>query len=355
MKKLYYIICAAALALLTFANTGCHSVDEWDDDVYGNFDALWTIMDEHYCFFSEKGIDWKETGARYRAQLRPDMTQEEFFNVCAAMLDELKDGHTNLSSWFNVSYYRRWWSDYPQNFDWRLIQEHYLDFNYSTANGMSYKILADSTVGYVYYSSFAYSVNHSFVNAMMMKMKDCKGMIIDVRDNGGGNLTGAEDLVSHFIDEKTLAGYIQHKTGPGHDAFSEPYPYYFEPVIGVRWLKPVIVLANRSTFSAANNFVSIMKSLPQVAVAGATTGGGSGAPFSSEIPCGWAVRFSASPIYDPEMRLTEHGVDPTEGFNVQMDTTAALDGRDTMLDFCIDVIRNLKTESDSTSRFVKNI
>ncbi|WP_438589109.1 S41 family peptidase [Duncaniella dubosii] len=56
--------------------------------------------------------------------------------------------------------------------------------------------------------------------------------------------------------------------------------------------KTVIVLANRSTFSAANNFVSVMKLLPGVRVVGATTGGGSGMPYSSELPCGWSVRFS---------------------------------------------------------------
>ena len=28
------------------------------------------------------------------------------------------------------------------------------------------------------------------------------------------------------------------------------------------------------------------------------TGGGSGLPFSSELPNGWSVRFSASPMYE---------------------------------------------------------
>ncbi len=344
MKR--YIKTAGAAAVTLATLTACHSIEEWDNDVYGNFDALWTVMDEHYCFFREKGIDWDEVGAKYRAQLKPDMTERELFDVCADMLAELKDGHTNLSSWFNVSYYRKWWSDYPQNFDWRLIQEHYLDFDYTTANGMSYKVLADGKVGYCRFASFAYSVSDSFVDEMMMTMKDTNGMIIDVRDNGGGALTGVETLASHFINERTLAGYIQHKTGPGHDDFSEPYPYYYDPVMGVRWLKPVIVLANRSTFSAANNFVSVMKGFEHVAVAGTTTGGGSGAPFSSEIPCGWGVRFSGSPIYDAEKRLTEHGVDPTPGFEIQMDTTAAVNGRDTMLDFCIDVLLNINTEQE---------
>ena len=83
--------------------------------------------------------------------------------------------------------------------------------------------------------------------------------------------------------------------------FSEPYPFYFDPAPSNRimWGKPVVVLCNRSTFSAANNFVSVMKCLPGVTVAGSTTGGGSGMPFSSELTNGWGVRFSASPVRDP--------------------------------------------------------
>lgn len=58
-------------------------------------------------------------------------------------------------------------------------------------------------------------------------------------------------------------------------------------------------------------------------------------PFSSELPNGWGVRFSASPVRDPEGHLTEFGVEPTEGCAVDMDPVQALEGRDTMLDFAI--------------------
>jgi C-terminal processing protease CtpA/Prc len=101
------------------------------------------------------------------------------------------------------------------------------------------------------------------------------------------------------------------------------------------WGKPVIVLCNRSTFSAANIFVSVMKSLPNVTIVGATTGGGSGMPFSSELTNGWSVRFSASPLRDPEGNLTEFGVEPSDGCAVDMDLNATLEGHDTILDFAI--------------------
>ena len=337
---------------------GCHTVESWDNNHRGNFDALWTILDEHYCFFDEKDVDWQQIGERYRAEINPDWDERELFPHCSRMLDELRDGHTNLISWFDVSYYRKWWSDYPQNYDQRLVEQYYLDFDYSSGSGFSYKYLEDRKVGYVRYSSFAYGISHSFVDIMMLTMKEADGMIIDVRDNGGGDIHNVGELVSHFIDERILGGYISHKTGPGHNDFSEPYPFYFEPIENhVKWFKPVIVLTNRSTFSAANNFVAVMKGLPQVAVVGDTTGGGSGMPFSSELPCGWGVRFSASPVYDAQMRLTEHGVDPTPGGDVDLDPELALKGVDTMLEFCIEVLNKAadnRTPRTSVSQIIKS-
>lgn len=317
----------------------CHPIEEWADDPRGNFEALWTVMDEHYCFFGQKGVDWDEIHDRYAPLVSDKMTDEELFWVCADMLAELRDGHTNLSAPFQSSYYRQWWSDYPQNFNLRLIQEHYFNFNYATVGALDYGILPEN-VGYIYYSSFSSTIGEGNLNHVLAALVTCSGLIIDVRDNGGGELTNVETLVRRFITDRTLAGYICHKSGPGHDEFSEPYAFYYDPAPTscVMWGKPVVVLTNRSTFSAANNFVSVMKSLPGVTVVGATTGGGSGMPFSSELPNGWAVRMSACSILDPSGHTTEFGIDPTEGCAVDLDPFAALSGRDTMLDFAVSLL-----------------
>ncbi len=81
-----------------------------------------------------------------------------------------------------------------------------------------------------------------------------------------------------------------------------------------------------------------MKQLPNVTVAGAVTGGGCGMPVSYELPNGWGIRLSASPLVDATGRSTEAGVEPTPGCEVDMDPQDAFDGRDTMLDFAIDYI-----------------
>lgn len=318
---------------------GCHRLDSWENDAKGNFEALWTILDEHYCFFSEKGVDWNEVHDRYAAKVSNRMNQEELFDVCAEMLNELRDGHTNLIAPFNTSYYRKWWSDYPQNYSARLIEECYLNFNYRTVGGIDYAILPEN-VGYVRYNSFASPIGEGNLDHVLAYLNVCSALIIDVRDNGGGELTNVETLVRRFITERMLAGYISHKTGPGHDSFSEPYAYYYDPAEKGRimWGKPVAVLASRGTFSAANNFVSVMKCLPGVKIVGSTTGGGSGMPYNSELPNGWGVRFSACSMLDPEGVSTENGVEPSAGCAVDMDPQQALEGHDTILDFAIKLL-----------------
>ena len=336
MRLKHYILPILAASLWLSA---CHEIEEYDNNPRGNFEQLWSILDEHYCFFEQKGVDWDEVHAKYAPRVSNKMTREELFRVCADMLDELRDGHTNLSAPFETSYYKKWWSDYPQNYDARLVEQYYFNFNYRTLGGITYGMLPQN-VGYMYYSSFSYPVGDSAMDAVLAYCASADGLIIDVRDNGGGSLTNVESIVSRFISKRTLAGSICHKTGPGRDQFSEPYKYYYNPAPAgrVMWAKPVVVLCNRSTFSAANNFVSVMKSLPNVTIVGATTGGGSGIPFNSELNNGWGIRFSASPVRDPEGNLTEFGVEPTEGCAVDLDPVEALNGRDTMLDFAITLL-----------------
>lgn len=330
------VIVSLVISLLMLA--GCHSVPEYADNPRGNFEALWTVLDEHYCFFSEKGVNWDAVHDRYARRISDEMTREELFGVCSDMLDELRDGHVNLTTPFATSYYRKWWSDYPQNFSMRLIEESYFNFNYRQASGLMYGFLPGN-VGYIYYGSFSSPVGKGNLDAALDYLSTANSLVIDIRDNSGGALSTVETFVSRFIDRPTVVGYISHKTGPGRDDFSEPRAITYKPAEQgrVRWGKPIALLVNRSTFSAANNFASVMKNLPGVILVGSRTGGGSGVPYSSEIPCGWGVRFSACPMYDSLGVSTESGVEPD--YPVDMDVDEALRGRDTILETAIAILQ----------------
>ncbi|MDE6332121.1 MAG: peptidase S41, partial [Muribaculaceae bacterium] len=239
MKRLGYIAVLLSIACVIDA---CHEIEEFDNGMSGNFDALWTTVDRHYCFFEQKNIDWDSVYRAYKPRVNDTMDVFAYFDLCADMLDELRDGHVNLSSSFKTSYYRKWWSDYPQNYNERLIQENYFNFEYNQAGGLTYGLLADSTIGYIRYPSFSYGIGEGTLDLIFYQMKDCLGLVIDIRDNGGGNLTNVEVLVSRFLESEIKAGAISHKTGPGHNEFSEPYAIFSKPAYDhVRWRRPVSV------------------------------------------------------------------------------------------------------------------
>ena len=315
MKRTSYLTTCLCLVLALF--TGCIREEEYDNSPRGNFEALWRIIDEQYCFLDYKQIDWDEVHDRYSGQIQDNMDGEALFEVLGNMLAELRDGHVNLYSAFNTARYWDWYLDYPRNFD-EAIVENYLGRDYRIGGGAKYTILEDN-IGYVYYGDFSAAIGDGNLDEMLSYLAICNGLIVDVRQNGGGNLTTAQKLASRFTDERVLTGYIMHKTGPGHSDFSDPEPVYTDPSDGVRWQKNVVVLTNRHSYSATNDFVNSMRCFPRVTLMGDKTGGGSGLPFSSELPNGWGVRFSASPHLSAEMEQIEFGIDPD--IKVDMDET----------------------------------
>lgn len=305
--KLKYII----LLITSLLFSSCFHEDSYENTKRGNFEALWKIMDERYCFFEYKNIDWDDIYQRYSVRIDENMDNDAFFDVLGEMLDELKDGHVNLIANHDRTRYWEWYLDYPDNFDEKVQRDDkYLGTDYMQAGSLKYRKLEDN-IGYIYYGSFQSGLGGANLTEALYRLAVCDGIILDIRNNGGGMLTNSEKLAERFFEEKTLVGHIQHKTGKGHNDFSKPYEIYVEPPEDrVRYLKKVVVLINRRCYSAANDFVNAMSYAPNVTLMGDNTGGGSGLPFHSELPNGWAVRFSASPMLNAEKEHIEFGIEP---------------------------------------------
>ena len=328
MKKYFLLFFCLSLFI------GCVDEEEQPDTPEGNFEALWKIMDEHYCFFDYKNVDWNSVYNIYKVRARGEISREQLFEVLTDMLSELRDGHVNLYSAFDYGRYWRWHEDYPTNFS-DTLQRRYLGTDYHIAGGLKYKIL-DDNIGYVYYESFSNGIGEGNLDEVIQHFMFCQGMIFDIRGNGGGTVTNVDKIAARFCNEKTLVGYSQHKTGKGHNDFSDLEPIYIEPSSNLRWQKPVVLLTNREVFSAANEFTQYMRCMPQVIQVGDQTGGGSGMPFTATLPNGWTVRFSACPNYDRDRNQTEFGIAPD--YNVAITDADFLRGKDTIIEFARNLI-----------------
>jgi len=326
-KQLLYIFC-----LLCALCTSCIDEETFENTPEGNFEALWKMIDEHYCFLDYKakeiGLDWNEVHTRYRQRINRKMTNSQLQEVLTEMLSELRDGHVNLYTSADVSRYWHWYEDYPRNWTQEL-RDQYLGTDYKIAAGIKYKILEDN-IGLLVYESFSIGVGEGNLDDVMYYLRSTDGLIIDVRGNTGGQLTYAERLSQRLTNERLLVGYSQYKTGRGHNDFSQPRAEYLKPSTGVRWQKGVVVIQNRECFSACNIFIRNAHACEKVTTIGDKSGGGSGMPFSSELPNGWAVRFSASPSLDKDMQQIEFGIEPDEP--CALSSEDAVRGIDTLIE-----------------------
>ena len=318
----------------------CVNEEDYKDTPEGNFEALWDIIDQHYCFLDYKheviGLDWPQIHERYRQRISTDMNRYQLFEVLAEMLAELQDGHVNLYAPADIGRNWSWYEDFPDNFSEEL-QDSYLKEDYKIASGIKYRIL-DDNIGYIVVNSFQSEFGDGNLDEMFHYLRSANSLILDVRNNSGGLITSAQRLAQRFTNERRLVGYIAHKTGRGHNDFSKAEAQYLDTSDGVRWQKPVVILTNRRCYSATNTFVRDMKCCPNITVLGDQTGGGSGLPFSSELPNGWGVRFSACPMYDVQMNQIEFGIQPDIKVELSEDDRAR--GIDTL----IEAARELKRQ-----------
>lgn len=309
VKKVCYILTVLALSScmretdILFPNTPT-----------GNFEALWTAIDTKYCFIEDKNIDWGQIHDTYLPQANALDPNDEraLFALLAGMLDSLRDGHINLYSPFDVSRNRTWYDNYPVNDNASIVySERYLTSAYKIAGGLHYNRIADGQVGLIRYNSFADGFSTLNMAYTLQYFKDCHGLIIDVRSNGGGSLEYARRLAATFFSTSRTVGYWQHKTGTSHNDFSPLEPMTIDTAdMPVRWLRPVVILCNRTSYSATNFFVSAMRTADNAIIIGGKTGGGGGMPMSYELPNGWTVRFSSVRMYDAQKHSIEEGIEP---------------------------------------------
>ena len=197
--SIYLLTVLCSLCMIT----SCVDEDEFADTPRGNFEALWKILDEHYCFFDYKkemhGVDWNDVYARYSVQMDDRMSEAQVFEVLCNMLAELRDGHVNIYASFDQGRYWKWHEDYPSNVSDTLLRK-YLGTDYKIASGMKYRKL-DDNIGYIRYSSFSNGVGDGNLDDVMFALATCNGLIIDIRGNGGGMLTTAEKMAARFTDK----------------------------------------------------------------------------------------------------------------------------------------------------------
>lgn len=334
MKRKFAVLFLWPLVLVFSCEEQFISPDPVSNNL-SNFDFLWEDVRNRYSFFELKEIDWEDIRKTYRPLVKESMSQQQFFDLMAAMLYELKDGHVNLTSAFDRSRNWDWYLGYPANYNQSVVERNYLMSDFRITGPLRNQMI--ESVLYVNYASFGSTISDSHLDILMERAATAKGIIIDVRNNGGGNLSNARKLASCFTDEPVAYARERRKIGPGPDDFSEWQTLTIPVKKGLRFKGPVIVLSNRACYSATTFFAQMMKSLPNAKILGDQTGGGGGAPSSGELPNGWQYRLSVTQTVNLDGEQIETGVLADIFVSLRQEDTRR--NRDTLIETALRMLR----------------
>jgi Peptidase family S41 len=179
--------------------------------------------------------------------------------------------------------------------------------------------------------------NEADVAKALKANPDVKGWIVDLRENGGGYVDQALNLASMFVKKGTLttirsrvpsdprdplyetkilsvdgAQLIDTDTVPGrtHVQTTDRVPYLLDD-------KPVVILANKNTASAAEIFTSALHDNHAATVVGETSyGKGEGQTWRNDMDGGYGIKTTSLHYYTPNGKwlgdgnANKHGIVP---------------------------------------------
>jgi len=274
----------------------------WND--FNNIHANLEIRMEK----NTKYNSWYDVYNAYAPKVSPDMSEDALFKVCADMLDELGDPHVGLKN------HNRAYSGYKlifTNFDLSEVKKKLNGDGNSNYKNFVYGTFEDNPdIGYIYISSFLRDDPEiegqewgKKIDDIIDSLANTKALILDVRSNGGGDGMIAEYIASRFASEHK--DYIKSRTknGPGPNDFSATIIRTVKSISKASnnkygYTKPIVLLTNGRTVSAAEWFTLALKTQSHITQIGTTTCGAFSSRHDHYMINGWMYSVSPERVTD---------------------------------------------------------
>ena len=273
------------------------------------FDSIWTRFDSVYPSFAYKRVDWRAQRARFRPRAVGARSQDELVAVLLEMLAPLRDRHVWLVDPRGqvVPSYK---PGTVLNFDparWSAALRGAALVTRSA--GVHEAVLGG--YGYLFLGTWKAPVDGDLLDAMLLRLRDSQGLIIDLRTNAGGSDAAALTFASRFTLKPFTASYVEIRTDPRVTGVEMPLARTIAPRGPFQYTRPVVLITGRGGLSATETFVAAMRTLPHVTVIGDTTGGASGNPAIFSLGNGWQFTVPRWLEFGPDRQPIEgRGVAP---------------------------------------------
>jgi hypothetical protein len=294
-----------------------------------NFELLWRTFHNAYPFFELRKVDWNKQYKIYRPRVTRNTTSDELFDIFCAMLRPLNDGHVELEARIGRSRTTRYFTAenkprFHREFTPRQIQQLFR----TTANTLVRHGFAMPRRTKAWMLHYCRSADFAYMRILELErvrirtlaaaldrisrdFKSLKGMIIDIRDNPGGEDDAALAIVNRFCDRKRIAFRRKTKIGPGKDEFTPLRTWYLEPQGPIQFTGPIVLLTCDAVFSGGEAFALALRNLPYVTIIGDHTNGIFSYQLERKLPNGWEYGLSDQVYFSPDMVCYEgKGIPP---------------------------------------------
>ena len=277
------------------------------NDPETTFEVLWTTFAEQYGFFGVRGVDWPGVYRRFRPQVTATTTPAALFDIFKAMLEPLHDAHTYLAAkdidgrFHGSRTDPNPLSDKDRETVAQIIQTRYLKGALrSWCNGrVGYGVLNDST-GYLRISGFSrYTDDGDYehgtvaleaaLDTIFQDGAKLRGLVIDVRVNGGGNDPWGVAVASRLTAQPYLA-FAKEARADLHDAsrWTPSQESRARHTTRPHFLGRVVELTGINSVSAAETFtMALMGRTPHITRIGESTQGVFSDVLGRTLPNGW--------------------------------------------------------------------
>lgn len=178
--------------------------------------------------------------------------------------------------------------------------------------------LANNKVGYLRLNRFSGNTYREFMEAMqMLKDKGMESLVLDLRDNGGGILEEAVDIVDEFVGGDQLLVYTM---GNNH-----PKKEYKAKRRGIFETGKITVLINEGSASASEIIAGALQDLDRATIIGRRSFGKGLVQEQYTLSDGSALRLTTARYYTPLGRSIQKPYDK-DHFKYQMEIVNRLHG-----------------------------
>ena len=166
-------------------------------------------------------------------------------------------------------------------------------------NPIPYYGMVTDSIGFVSLTSFTDNCAKDFKKAFIeLKQQGAESLIIDLRDNGGGSLAEAVDIVNLFVPKGLEVVYTRGKMKQTDSSFKTNY----EPIDTVI---PITVLVNSNTASASEIVSGSLQDLDRAVIVGERTYGKGLVQTTRPLPYNGTLKVTTSKYYIPSGRCIQ--------------------------------------------------